>query len=114
MRPTYEILADMAAAQRDMKDATARFERYQMEYLDALRAERQDNPLKEAERALLIKLSHGPIPGGMEETPSPFTNEELNLLWKLSEKDFVAYYAESWCEGTWTITDKGRKKLAQK
>lgn len=114
MRPTYEILADMAAAQQAMKEATARFERYQMEYMDALLAERQGAPLTQTERTLLTKLSHGPIPGGMEETPSPFTNEEFDLLWKLREKGFAHYHAENWCEGTWTINQEGTNKLAQK
>ena len=113
MRPTYEILVDMESARQSIKEATARFERYQVEFLDALRAERQATPLTQAEQTLLTKLSHGPIESGMEETPSTFTREESELLWKLQEKGFAHYRARSWTEGTWTITDEGRKKLQQ-
>lgn len=114
MRPTHEIQADMARALESVKEATARFEGLQVEFLEALLAERQAAPLTQAERTLLIKLSHGPIQGGMEETPSPFTNEESDLLWKLQEKGFAHYHAENWCEGTWTITDEGLNKMVDK
>jgi len=112
MRPTHEIQYDMAASKHRIKEETARFERLQAEFFEALLTERQATPLTAAERALLIRLSHGPIEDGKEGTPSPFTDDESEMLWKLREKLFAHYHAESWHEGTWTITDAGINKLA--
>lgn len=112
MRTREEIQADLALAAWMLVQANAEVERLSQEMVDLELSHHQSVPLNKSERALMERIAREGKVHSSAETDA-MSSEDIDVGFSLRERLFLDYYAESWTEGDWTITDLGRKKLEE-
>jgi len=113
VRTREEIQADLVLATKRLVEANAEIERLSQEMAELEISIKQKAPLNKTERALMERIAREGKVHSSAETDI-MSSEEIDVGFSLRERLFLDYYAESWTEGYWTITELGRKKLEEK